>query len=115
MAHHVDHTAALLRAATPICNALSSQNLAGVGYDQSANVALGVAAQTAAAQTAIASCYIWVETVALLSAEFCSSSSRSRKNLPAEQAALKERNEARRPRQSARRPRRRQLNRPSAT
>ena len=81
-------------AATPICNAIFSGILGSVGYDQAADVALGVAAQSAAAQTAIAGCYIWVETVAFAICGVLLLFFTVEKNLPAEQAALKERNES---------------------
>lgn len=80
-------------AATPICNAIFSGILGSVDYNQAADVALGVAAQSAAAQTAIAGCYIWVETVAFTICGVLLLFFTVEKNLPAEQAALKERNE----------------------
>ena len=43
----------LMVAATPVCNAILSAVLNASGYDQSADVALGTLAQTAAAQSAI--------------------------------------------------------------
>lgn len=53
----------LMVAATPVCNAIFSAILGGSGYDQTANAALGGAAQTAAVKSAIAISYIWVETI----------------------------------------------------
>lgn len=53
----------LMVAATPVCNAIFSAILGGSGYDQAADVALGMAAQTAAARSAISISYIWVETL----------------------------------------------------
>ena len=53
----------LMVAATPVCNAIFSAILGASGYDQAADVALGVAAQSAAARSAITMSYIWVETI----------------------------------------------------
>ena len=53
----------LMVAATPVCNAIFSAILGASGYDQAADVALGVAAQSAAAKSAITMSYIWVETI----------------------------------------------------
>lgn len=50
-------------AGTPIMNAVLSAVLNASGYDQSASLALGKAAQSVGTQVAIGSCYIWVETV----------------------------------------------------
>ena len=63
--------------------------LAGSGYNQAADVALGTAAQTAAVQSAISVSYIWVETVCyiiggLLLLIFWT----VEKNLPAEQTEI---------------------------
>ncbi len=54
----------IMVAGTPICNAIFSGMLNGSGYDQNADIALGVAAQSAATKTAISVGYIWVETIA---------------------------------------------------
>lgn len=54
----------IMVAGTPICNAIFSAVLKGSGYNQNADVALGVLGQTQAAQTAISVSYIWVETIA---------------------------------------------------
>ena len=43
----------IMVAATPVCNSIFSAILNASGYDQAADIALGTAAQTAAAQTAI--------------------------------------------------------------
>jgi GPH family glycoside/pentoside/hexuronide:cation symporter len=51
----------IMVAATPICNAIFSAILNGVGYDQTAVV--GEAVQTAQVQSAINISYIWVETI----------------------------------------------------
>lgn len=64
-----------------------------MGYDQAADVARGIAAQSAASQAAIAGSYIWVETVAFAICGVLLLFFTVEKNLPAEQAALKERNE----------------------
>lgn len=53
----------IMVAATPICNAILSAVLGGSGYNQAADVALGVTAQLASAKTAISVSYIWVETI----------------------------------------------------
>lgn len=82
----------LMVAGTPICNAIFSAMLAGCGYDQAASVALGTAAQTAAAQSSITISYIWVETACyLLGAALLIGFWTVEKNLPAEQAAILER------------------------
>lgn len=54
----------IMVAGTPICNAIFSAVLNVCGYDQAADVSLGVAAQTASVQTAISASYIWAETIA---------------------------------------------------
>lgn len=54
----------IMVAGTPICNAIFSALLKGSGYNQNADVALGVLGQTQAAQNAISVSYIWVETIA---------------------------------------------------
>ncbi len=52
----------LMVAATPICNSLFSSMLEMSGYDQAADVALGIAAQSAIAKNTISLGYIWIET-----------------------------------------------------
>ncbi|MDO4649569.1 MAG: MFS transporter [Eubacteriales bacterium] len=54
----------IMVAATPICNAIFSAMLGVSGYDQNADVALGVLGQSASAKTAISVGYIWIETIA---------------------------------------------------
>ena len=54
----------IMVAGTPICNSIFSAILSSGNYDQSADVALGVMAQSASAKTAISISYIWVETIA---------------------------------------------------
>lgn len=56
----------IMVAATPVCNAIFSAMLGAVGYDQSANVAMGIAAQTSSVRLTITISYIWVETVAYI-------------------------------------------------
>lgn len=53
----------LMVAGTPVCNAILSAMLAVSGYDQTANVALGTAAQSVAVQGTIRFSYIWMETI----------------------------------------------------
>lgn len=54
----------IMVAGTPICNAIFSAMLNMSGYNQNADVAMGILGQSAAAQQAIAASYIWVETIA---------------------------------------------------
>ncbi len=54
----------LMVAATPIMNSVLSAILKASGYNQSADIALGIAAQSAGAKAAISVSYIWVETIA---------------------------------------------------
>ena len=53
----------LMVAATPVCNAIFSAILGMSGYNQAADVALGLQAQGDAARSAIFASYIWVETI----------------------------------------------------
>lgn len=80
-------------AATPICNAIFSGVLNAVGYDQAADITLGTLAQAAATQGAISISYIWVETVAFAICGVLLLFFTVERNLPAEQAAIKERND----------------------
>ena len=75
-------------AATPICNSIFSAILASSGYDQNASVALGTAAQSAAARGAINISYIWVETIAYVVCAVLIFFFAVEKNLPQEQAAI---------------------------
>ena len=75
-------------AATPICNAIFSGVLNASGYDQAADIALGTAAQSAAAQGAITVSYIWVETVAYAVCAVLIFLFTVEKKLPEEQAAI---------------------------
>lgn len=78
-------------AATPVCNAIFSWILNASGYNQGADVALGVAAQTAAARGAISVSYIWVETVAYLVGAALIFLWTVEKDLPQEQKAIQAR------------------------
>ena len=53
----------LMVAATPVCNAIFSAVLGSSGYNQAADAALGVAAQTGVVKQAITISYVWVETI----------------------------------------------------
>lgn len=81
----------IMVAATPICNAIFSAILNGSGYDQGADVALGTAGQTAAAQGAITVSYIWIETIAYALCAVLMLLWTVEKNLPEEQKAIAER------------------------
>ena len=81
----------IMVAATPICNAIFSAILNGSGYDQGADVALGTAGQTAAAQGAITVSYIWIETIAYAVCAVLMLLWTVEKNLPEEQKAIAER------------------------
>lgn len=81
----------IMVAGTPICNAIFSAVLNMSGYNQSADVALGVLGQTAAAQGAISASYIWVETVAYAVCAVLIFLFTIEKDLPAEQKAIAER------------------------
>ena len=81
----------LMVAGTPICNAIFSGLLNANGYDQSADVALNIAGQSASAQTAITVSYIWIETVAYALCALLIMLWTVEKNLPEEQAAIAER------------------------
>lgn len=83
----------IMVAATPVCNAIFSAVLNVVGYDQTADVALGTLAQTAATQGAISVSYVLVETVAFAACAVILFFFTVERNLPAEQAALRERHE----------------------
>ncbi len=78
----------LMVAGTPICNAIFSALLNASGYDQSADVALNIAGQSAAAQTAITVSYIWVETIAYAVCALLIFLWTVEKNLPEEQKAI---------------------------
>ena len=78
----------LMVAGTPICNAIFSGLLNASGYDQSADVALNIAGQSASAQAAITVSYIWIETVAYALCALLIMLWTVEKNLPEEQAAI---------------------------
>ncbi|MGN0999987.1 MAG: MFS transporter [Faecousia sp.] len=78
----------IMVAGTPICNAIFSAILNGSGYNQNADVALGTAAQSAAAQSAISVSYIWVETIAFAVCALLIFLFTIEKDLPREQAAI---------------------------
>ncbi len=78
----------IMVAGTPICNSIFSAILNMSGYNQTADVALGTAAQTAGVQTAISASYIWVETIAYVVCAILISFFTIEKNLPKEQAAI---------------------------
>ena len=85
----------IMVAATPICNSIFSAVLNASGYDQAADVALGVAAQSAAAKAAINASYIWVETAAYAVCAVLIFLFTVEKKLPEEQAAIAQRNQKR--------------------
>jgi len=74
-------------AATPVCNALFSALLGISGYNASADLALGLQAQTAAVQNTISISYIWIETAAYVVCAVLILMFTVEKALPAEQAA----------------------------
>ena len=74
-------------AATPICNAIFSAMLGASGYSQE----VGVAVQSAAAQSAISVSYIWIETIAYAVCAVLIFLFTVEKNLPEEQKAIAER------------------------
>ena len=84
----------LMVAATPVCNALFSSMLGSSGYDQAADVALGAAAQTAAAKAAISAGYIWIEVIAYAVCAGLIFLFTVEKNLKAEQAEIAKRNQS---------------------
>ncbi len=81
----------LMVAATPIMNAVLSAVLNASGYNQSADINLGVAAQTASAKMAISVSYIWVETIAYVLCAAILIIYTLEKDLPAEQEAIAKR------------------------
>lgn len=54
----------IMVAGTPVCNALFSAVLNACGYDQAAEISMGIAAQTESVRMAISVSYIWIETIA---------------------------------------------------
>ena len=81
----------IMVAGTPICNAIFSALLKGSGYNQNADVALGVLGQT---QTAISVSYIWVETIAYVICAILIFFFTIEKKLPQEQLEIENRKNA---------------------
>lgn len=54
----------IMVAGTPVCNALFSAVLNACGYNQAAEISMGIAAQTESVRMAISVSYIWIETIA---------------------------------------------------
>lgn len=84
----------IMVAGTPICNAIFSALLKGSGYNQNADVALGILGQTQAAQTAISVSYIWVETIAYVICAILIFFFTIEKKLPQEQLEIENRKNA---------------------
>lgn len=82
----------LMVAATPVCNAIFSAILGAAGYDQAADVALGVAAQTATVKNAIMISYVWVETIGFALCALLILMFTVEKGLKQEQAEIAKRN-----------------------
>ena len=78
----------IMVAGTPVCNAVFSSLLNACGYDQTADVALGITAQSAGVQNIITISYIGVETAAYLLCAVLIFFFTVEKNLPREQAAI---------------------------
>lgn len=78
----------LMVAATPVCNSIFSAILAISGYDQIADVALGIAAQAEPAQSAIMVSYIWIETIGFAVGALLILLFNVEKNLKQEQAEI---------------------------
>ena len=78
----------IMVAATPICNSIFSALLKIAGYDQSADVAMGTLAQSAAAKSMISISYIWIETIAYAICAVLILFWTVEKKLPEEQAAI---------------------------
>ncbi len=81
----------IMVAATPICNAIFSAMLSAGGYNQDADVSLGVLGQSEAAKTMISTSYIWVETVAFVVCAVLIFLFTIEKDLPREQEEIKNR------------------------
>lgn len=84
----------IMVAGTPVCNAIFSAVLKMSGYDQNADVALGLLGQMQAAKTAISVSYIWVETVAYVVCAVLIFFFTIEKHLPEEQEAIAARKNA---------------------
>ncbi len=81
----------IMVAATPICNAIFSAMLGAGGYNQDADVAMGVLGQSEAAKAMISTSYIWVETVAFVVCAVLIFLFTIEKDLPKEQEEIKKR------------------------
>ncbi len=81
----------IMVAATPVCNAIFSAMLGAGGYDQDADVAMGVLGQSEAAKAMISTSYIWVETVAFVVCAVLIFLFTIEKDLPREQEEIKNR------------------------
>ena len=84
----------IMVASTPICNAIFSAMLKGSGYNQTADVALGVMAQSAGVKSTISISYIWVETIAYAICAIIILLFSVEKDLTKEQAEIAARNKA---------------------
>ena len=84
----------IMVAGTPVCNAIFSALLKSNGYNQNADVALGILGQTQAAQNAIAVSYIWVETIAYVICAILIFFFTIEKKLPQEQKEIERRKKA---------------------
>lgn len=78
----------IMAAGTPICNAIFSSLLGIAGYNQTADVALGVMAQTQGVKNVITLSYIGAETVAYLLCAVLVFFFTIEKNLPQEQEVI---------------------------
>lgn len=81
----------IMVAATPICNSIFSAMLGIGGYNQDADVAMGVLGQSEAAKAMISTSYIWVETVAFVVCAVLIFLFTIEKDLPREQQEIKNR------------------------
>lgn len=81
----------IMVAATPICNAILSALLKVSGYNQNADIALGMSGQNAAAKSMISVSYIWVETIAYVVCAVLIVFFTIEKKLPEEQEAIAKR------------------------
>lgn len=81
----------IMVAATPVCNAIFSAMLGIGGYNQDADVAMGVLGQSEAAKAMISTSYIWVETVAFVVCAVLIFLFTIEKDLPREQQEIKNR------------------------
>lgn len=82
----------IMVAGTPICNSIFSAVLNFSGYDQNADVALGILGQSVSSKTAISVSYLWVETIAFVVCAVLIFFFTIEKNLPKEQEEIASRN-----------------------